>query len=110
MFPGKYNCFVENFFIYECIKTAFLLISRAFFWLLSLLITSIIWIVTGSGKNNPLHDLPALALPVSVILQEVFRWLLYRLLRKADKVLEVVSDDKSPRRRHKFAYGKIMTC
>jgi hypothetical protein len=73
-----------------------------------LLITSIIWIVTGSGKNNPLHDLPALALPVSVILQEVFRWLLYRLLRRADKVLEIVSDDKSPRRRHKFAYGKVI--
>ena len=90
------------------ITTTVFVISRAFFWLLSLLITSIVWIVTGAGKNNPLHDLPALALPVSVILQEVFRWLLYRLLRKADKVLEIVSDDKSPRRRHKFAYGKAI--
>ena len=72
-----------------------------------MLLTSIIWIVTGAGSGNPLHDLPALALPVSVALQELFRWLLYRLLRRADKVLEIVSDDKSPLRRHKFAYGKF---
>ena len=33
--------------------------------------------------------------------------------RRADKVLEVVSDDRTPRRKHKFAYGEhidIVTC
>lgn len=88
-------------------KRTFAFCRRAFFWLLSLLLTSLVWLVTGAGSGNPLHDLPALALPVSVLLQELFRWLLYRLLKRADKVLEVVSDDSSPLRRHKFAYGEI---
>ena len=53
-------------------------LCRAFFWLVSLLLTSLIWVIIP-----PLKTTPAFHLPFSVLLQELFRWLLYRLLRSA---------------------------
>ena len=49
---------------------------RAFFWLLSLLIAAIIWIIVV-----PLRSTPAFTLPISVILQELCRWLYFRLVK-----------------------------
>ncbi|XP_003382482.1 PREDICTED: gamma-secretase subunit Aph-1b-like [Amphimedon queenslandica] len=75
------------------------MILGAFFWLLALLFASLVWIIV-----IPLKDTPAFTLPISVILQEVFRWLYFKLLKKADHLLEIVSEDKSDLRKHKIAY------
>lgn len=62
------------------------LISSAFFWLLSLLISSILWYAVV-----PLRKQLAFGLVFSVIFQELFRFLFYKLLRKADDGLQKVS-------------------
>ena len=76
-----------------------LLMTGAFFWLLSLFLSSVIWAMVP-----PLRDTPVFTLPFSVLLQELFRFLYFLLLRKADKVLEIVSEDTSSLRKHKVAY------
>lgn len=68
-----------------------ILISAAFFWLLSLLLSSILWYVVV-----PLRKTLAFGLVFSVIFQEIFRFSFYKLLRKAEvglkKVTEVGAD------------------
>ena len=76
-----------------------LLMTGAFFWLLSLFLSSIIWTAVP-----PLRDTLAFTLPFSVLLQELFRYLYFLLLRRVDKVLEIVSEDPTPLRKHKVAY------
>jgi anterior pharynx defective protein 1 len=76
-----------------------LLMTGAFFWLLSLFLSSIIWTAVP-----PLRDTLAFTVPFSVILQELFRFLYFLLLRRADKVLEIVSEDPTALRKHKIAY------
>lgn len=49
---------------------------RAFFWLLSLFFSSVVWIIVP-----PLRYEPAFTLPFSVLFQEAFRWLFYKLIR-----------------------------
>lgn len=62
------------------------LITSGFFWLLSLLLSSILWFAVV-----PLRDKLAFGLVFSVIFQELFRFLFYKLLRKADEGLQKVS-------------------
>lgn len=62
------------------------LIASGFFWLLSLLVSSILWFAVV-----PLREQLAFGLVFSVIFQEVFRFLFYKLLRKADEGLLKVS-------------------
>ncbi|KAL3842677.1 hypothetical protein ACJMK2_020666 [Sinanodonta woodiana] len=62
------------------------LIASAFFWLLSLLISSILWYAVV-----PLRQQLAFGLVFSVLFQETFRFLFYKLLRKADRGLQQVS-------------------
>ncbi len=57
------------------------LLHSAFFWLLSLLASSLLWFAVV-----PLREKLAFGLFFSVVLQEIFRLLIYALLRKADKV------------------------
>ncbi|XP_054712340.1 gamma-secretase subunit Aph-1-like [Uloborus diversus] len=68
-----------------------ILISAAFFWLLSLLLSSILW-----NAVVPLRKELAFGVVFSVIFQEVFRFCFYKLLRKAEvglkKVQEVGAD------------------
>lgn len=68
-----------------------ILISAAFFWLLSLLLSSILWNVVV-----PLRKQLAFGVVFSVIFQELFRFFFYKLLRKAEvglkKVQEVGAD------------------
>ncbi|XP_035209372.1 gamma-secretase subunit Aph-1-like [Stegodyphus dumicola] len=68
-----------------------ILISAAFFWLLSLLLSSILWNVVV-----PLRKQLAFGVVFSVIFQEIFRFCFYKLLRKAEvglkKVQEVGAD------------------
>ncbi|XP_046371674.1 gamma-secretase subunit Aph-1-like [Haliotis cracherodii] len=62
------------------------LIAGAFFWLLALLISSILWYAVV-----PLQNDLAFGLVFSVIFQELFRFLFYKLLRRADEGLQKVS-------------------
>ncbi|XP_041367192.1 gamma-secretase subunit Aph-1-like [Gigantopelta aegis] len=61
-------------------------IASGFFWLLALLISSILWFAVV-----PLRDQLAFGLVFSVIFQEVFRFLFYKMLRKADDGLQKVT-------------------
>ncbi|KAK3102890.1 hypothetical protein FSP39_014726 [Pinctada imbricata] len=62
------------------------LIASGFFWLLSLLLSSILWFAVV-----PLKKELAFGLVFSVLFQELFRFLFYKLLRKADDGLQRVS-------------------
>ncbi|KAG8176576.1 hypothetical protein JTE90_024239 [Oedothorax gibbosus] len=71
-----------------------ILISAAFFWLLSLLLSSILWNIV-----IPLRKELAFGVVFSVMFQEVFRFLFYKLLRKAEiglKKVQEVGADGSP--------------
>ncbi|OWF51909.1 gamma-secretase subunit Aph-1-like [Mizuhopecten yessoensis] len=62
------------------------LIASGFFWLLALLVSSILWFAVV-----PLREQLAFGLVFSVIFQELFRLLFYKLLRKADEGLKMVT-------------------
>jgi len=64
-----------------------ILISAAFFWLLSLLVTSFIWFfISFAGKYL------ILGIVFSILIQETFRYLLYKLIRNAERGLQKVSE------------------
>ncbi|XP_014674998.1 PREDICTED: gamma-secretase subunit Aph-1-like [Priapulus caudatus] len=64
-----------------------ILIAGAFFWLMSLLLSSILWYAVV-----PLREELAFGLVFSVIFQELFRFGYYYILRKAESGLKKVSD------------------
>ncbi|GIY76803.1 gamma-secretase subunit Aph-1 [Caerostris darwini] len=80
-----------------------ILISSAFFWLLSLLLSSILWNVVV-----PLRKELSFGVVFSVIFQELFRFLVYKILRKAEvglkKVQEVGADGSVSSSRVTLAY------
>jgi len=79
-----------------------ILILSAFFWLLSLLISSIIWFAAV-----PLREKLAFGLVFSIIFQEIFRFLIYLLLSKADAYLRKLTENESTRifaNRHILSY------
>lgn len=65
------------------------LILSAFFWLLSLLCSAILWIAVV-----PLKEQLAFGLVFSVLFQEVFRLLLYLLLNRADSYLKKLTENE----------------
>uniref|UniRef100_A0A0B6Y6Q6 Gamma-secretase subunit Aph-1 n=1 Tax=Arion vulgaris TaxID=1028688 RepID=A0A0B6Y6Q6_9EUPU len=65
-----------------------LFIASGFFWLLSLLISSILWYAVV-----PLRDKLAFGLVFSVLFQELFRFLFYKTLRLANDGLLKVSQE-----------------
>uniref|UniRef100_A0A663FEW8 Gamma-secretase subunit APH-1 n=1 Tax=Aquila chrysaetos chrysaetos TaxID=223781 RepID=A0A663FEW8_AQUCH len=70
---------------------------RAFFWLVSLLLSSLIWFITVKA-SDPRDELLQKGLLIfgvmfSVLLQEAFRFLYYKLLRKAIEGLVALSED-----------------
>ena len=78
----------------------------AFFWLLSLLLSSIWWTIV-----SPLKETLEFALVFSVFFQEIFRFLIYLLLRKAEGGLKKVteSDTALIDNKHILAYGNYIT-
>jgi len=64
-----------------------ILISAAFFWLLALLLSSILWFVVV-----PLRSYLIFGLVFSVFFQETFRYIFYRILRNAESGLQMVSE------------------
>jgi len=65
-----------------------ILIASAFFWLLSLLLSSLWWFIV-----SPLREQLAFGVVFSVLFQELFRFLIYILLRKAEGGLKKVTAD-----------------
>ncbi|CAF2575758.1 unnamed protein product [Rotaria sp. Silwood2] len=59
--------------------------TSAFFWLLSLLLSSFLWFAVV-----PLRTQLAFAVPFAVIFQEIFRYLFYRVIKKAEFALQKV--------------------
>ncbi|KAH0946156.1 hypothetical protein HN011_002357 [Eciton burchellii] len=76
-----------------------ILIASAFFWLISLLLSSILWYAVV-----PLQEYLAFGLVFSVMFQEGFRYSLYWVLRKAERGLEKVTTTHVADSRHIFAY------
>lgn len=62
-----------------------ILIASAFFWLVSLLLSSLLWFVV------PFKSSLIFGIVCSVIFQEIFRYLIYILLRKAEGGLKKVT-------------------
>ncbi|KAF9922247.1 gamma secretase complex protein [Linnemannia zychae] len=69
-----------------------LMVSSAFFWLISVLLASAIWFI-ASNSRNIFH----ITIIYTVLLQELFRYFLYILINKAEKGLNMVA--KHPKSR-----------
>lgn len=78
-----------------------ILIAAAFFWLLSLLLSSLWWFIVP-----PLRDQLAFGLVFSVLFQEAFRYIIYKILRKAENGLKRITDDSTQlvENKHILAY------
>lgn len=77
-----------------------ILIAGAFFWLVSLLLSSLVWFIATKATNAQdltlQKNLLIFGSIFSVILQEVFRFAYYRLLRKANEGLAAISEEDGP--------------
>ncbi|XP_014000357.1 gamma-secretase subunit Aph-1b [Salmo salar] len=77
-----------------------ILIAGAFFWLVSLLLSSLVWFIATKATNAQdltlQKNLLIFGCIFSVILQEVFRFAYYRLLRKANEGLAAISEEDGP--------------
>jgi len=79
-----------------------ILILSAFFWLLSLLLSSLLWVAVVSLKETL-----AFGLVFSVLFQETFRVLIYILLRKADAFMKKLTENEETKifaNRHILSY------
>ena len=79
-----------------------ILILSAFFWLLSLLLSSLLWFAV-----IPLKETLAFGLVFSVLFQETFRVLIYILLRKADAFMKKLTENEETKifaNRHILSY------
>ncbi|CAH0556652.1 unnamed protein product [Brassicogethes aeneus] len=65
-----------------------ILIAAAFFWLLSLLLSSMWWFIV-----IPLRKDLVFGVVFSVLFQEAFRFLIYKILRRAENGLKKITDD-----------------
>uniref|UniRef100_A0A8B9BEX8 Gamma-secretase subunit APH-1 n=1 Tax=Anser brachyrhynchus TaxID=132585 RepID=A0A8B9BEX8_9AVES len=94
-----------------CLSSLFLSLRRAFFWLVSLLLASLIWFVSvhlSDREDAKLqYGLLVFGAAVSVLLQEAFRFAYFKLLKKADEGLATISEDgRSPISLKQMAYGE----
>ncbi|XP_055684513.1 gamma-secretase subunit Aph-1 [Lutzomyia longipalpis] len=77
-----------------------ILIAAAFFWLLALLLSSLVWFIVV-----PFRGFLAFGLVFSVIYQEAFRYVIYKILRKTEKGLQEVADNvRVTENKHILAY------
>ncbi|XP_072570908.1 gamma-secretase subunit Aph-1b [Paramormyrops kingsleyae] len=86
-----------------------ILIAGAFFWLLSLLLSSLVWFIAVKASRQEeataQKGLLIFGVMFSVVLQEVFRFAYYRLLRKANEGLAAISEENlSPISIRQMAY------
>ncbi|XP_006899673.1 PREDICTED: gamma-secretase subunit APH-1B isoform X1 [Elephantulus edwardii] len=75
------------------------LIAGAFFWLVSLLLSSLIWFLVetiNGHKEGPVQKyLLIFGVLVSVFIQEGFRFAYYKLLKKANEGLKAINPDET---------------
>ncbi|XP_061611811.1 gamma-secretase subunit Aph-1b-like isoform X1 [Phyllopteryx taeniolatus] len=75
------------------------LIAGAFFWLVSLLLSSLVWFISVqvSNKDSAVQQKGLLIFGVvlSVLLQETFRFAYYKLLKKANEGLLTLSQEET---------------
>lgn len=78
-----------------------LLVVGAFFWLTSLLLSSLVWLIV-----TPLKDELAFGLFISVMLQEIFRFAIYKLMKKAETGLStsLSDEEKASIAKHNLSY------
>ncbi|XP_013408214.1 gamma-secretase subunit Aph-1 [Lingula anatina] len=81
-----------------------IMMASSFFWLLSLLVSSLLWFAVV-----PLRQQLAFGVVFSVLFQELFRFLFYKLLCKADEGLKKVGEQEEEslslvRNKHVLAY------
>nr|KAF6483103.1 aph-1-like protein B, gamma-secretase subunit [Rousettus aegyptiacus] len=92
----------------EPLRIIFLIVG-AFFWLLSLLLSSLVWFMAGSitdSKDGPVQKhLLIFGVLVSVLIQEMFRFAYYRLLKKANEGLKVINPDETAPSMRLLAYA-----
>ncbi|CAI5798497.1 gamma-secretase subunit APH-1A [Podarcis lilfordi] len=86
-----------------------ILVAGAFFWLVSLLLASLIWFISvhlSDREDGRLqYGLLMFGAAVSVLLQEAFRFAYFKLLKKADEGLVTISEDgRSPISIKQMAY------
>ncbi|XP_053958719.1 gamma-secretase subunit Aph-1 [Anastrepha ludens] len=65
-----------------------ILIAAAFFWLLSLLASALLWFAIV-----PMRDYLWFGVTFSVLFQEVFRYIIYRILRRTEQGLQAVAEN-----------------
>ncbi|XP_070277505.1 gamma-secretase subunit APH-1B isoform X1 [Myotis yumanensis] len=74
------------------------LIVGAFFWLISLLLSSLVWFVARAitdNRDGPIEKyLLIFGVLASVLIQEMFRFAYYRLLKKANEGLKTINPDE----------------
>lgn len=75
------------------------LIAGAFFWLVSLLLSSLVWFIAVQFSNKDSRSqqkgLLAFGVLLSVLLQELFRFAYYKLLKKANEGLLAISQEET---------------
>ncbi|XP_063934400.1 gamma-secretase subunit Aph-1 [Zophobas morio] len=78
-----------------------ILIAAAFFWLVSLLLSSLWWYTV-----IPLRKDLAFGVVFSVLFQEIFRYIIYKIIRKAESGLKKITDDSTQliENKHILAY------
>lgn len=78
-----------------------ILIAASFFWLVALLISSFLWFIMV-----PLRSQLAIGVIFSVLFQELFRYLIYKVLRQAEGGLKKVTDNSAQiiENKHVLAY------
>ncbi|XP_031619322.1 gamma-secretase subunit Aph-1 [Contarinia nasturtii] len=77
-----------------------ILVAAAFLWLCSLLLSSLVWFIFV-----PLRDVTIFGMVISIIIQEAFRYGIYRVLRETENGLQLVSDNsRIVENKHILAY------
>ncbi|XP_037006995.2 gamma-secretase subunit APH-1B isoform X1 [Artibeus jamaicensis] len=91
----------------EPLRIIFLIVG-AFFWLVSLLLSSLVWFMARSITDNKDEStqkyLLIFGVLISVLVQEMFRFAYYRLLKKANEGLKIVNPDEPPPSMRLLAY------
>ncbi|XP_016064067.1 PREDICTED: gamma-secretase subunit APH-1B [Miniopterus natalensis] len=81
----------------EPLRIIFLIVG-AFFWLISLLLSSLVWFgarTITDNKDEPVQKyLLIFGVLISVLIQEMFRFAYYRLLKKASEGLKTINPDE----------------
>ncbi|XP_019506360.1 PREDICTED: gamma-secretase subunit APH-1B isoform X2 [Hipposideros armiger] len=91
----------------EPLRVIFLIVG-AFFWLLSLLLSSLVWFLARTitdNKDGPIQKyLLMFGVLISVLIQEMFRFAYYKLLKKANEGLKSINPDETAPSMRLLAY------